>query len=154
MLLCNKCIKTLFFHFLLGLSRRHFLQIVLQTVKFHRTQSYISDKCITHFFFFFFLLNRKSINGANYICTKCTQVDCWLQIDPVCLLHITQIRKGARPEEKGPCRCVYIQNCCTNTTEERKMILHLGRNTENKSIYIAQFRHIYIYIYYISIHIF
>lgn len=84
MLFCSKCIKTQFFKFLLGLFQRHLLQIVLQTVKFHRTQSYISDKCVTLCFF-----NSKFHNGANYICTKCTQLDCWLRMDPVCFLHIT-----------------------------------------------------------------
>ena len=52
---------------------------------------------VHHIFLFF---QRNSINGANYIWTKCTQVACWLRMDPVCSLLITLSCKRASSEEK------------------------------------------------------
>lgn len=111
---------------------------LLQTVKFHLTQSYISDKCIT-----FSFSQRKSINGANYICTNCTQVACWLRKDPVCSRHITLSCKRASSEEKYHLLAFTFKTVIHSRSDEKIIILQVGCNTGKKSIYIAQFQHIY-----------
>lgn len=140
-------LSTLFFNFFLGFFiLKALCTNLLQTVKFHLTQSYISDKCITFFFF-----KRKPINGANYICTKCTRVACWLQMDPVCSVRVTLSRKRASSEEKYRVLAftfktvTHIQQMLWN---QKITIFKVGCNTGRKSIYIAQFQYLYIYIFF------
>lgn len=47
----------------------------------------------------FVLSQRTPINGANYKCTKCNQEACWLQMDPVCSLHITSYKRASSEEK-------------------------------------------------------
>lgn len=61
----NVSAHSFLFFFFLCFILKALCTDLLQTVNFHLTQSYISDKCITYFLF-----QRKSINGANYICTS------------------------------------------------------------------------------------
>lgn len=93
-----------------------------------------------------FLFQRKSINGANYICTECTREACWLRMDPVCSPNITLPCMRACSEEKYHVLAFTFKTVIHTQQmfKGKEEILKVGRNTGRKSIYIAQFQDVYI----------
>lgn len=91
----------------------------------------------------FFSFQRKPINGANYICTKCTQVACWLQIHKIpCVFpthYIYHVR--ASSEEKYHVLAFTFKTVIHKQQMlwSQKITIHkVGSNTGRLSIYIAQ----------------
>lgn len=123
---------------------------MLQTVKFHRTQSYISDKCVT---FFFFSIQSPFMALITYAqsAPKWPAGYKWTLYASY-TLHDYVRELGRRKSTMFwhlHSKLLYIHS----RRDEKMIIFQVGCNTAKKSIYIAQFQHIYPYVYiYLKLH--